>query len=107
MPSSPIPHVSTPLLPSFPTRRSSDLVADGHRHVATRRRLRVACGRRREGVGPVGAVGAGGAGCSRDTRYTQDRKSTRLNSSHDQISYAVFCLKKISYTFECKTGYAC
>src|SRR2546421_4853152 len=23
-----------------------------------------------------------------------DRKSTRLNSSHDQISYAVFCLKK-------------
>src|SRR2546428_9099352 len=25
--------------------------------------------------------------------YT-DRKSTRLNSSHDQISYAVFCLKK-------------
>src|SRR2546421_4705889 len=26
--------------------------------------------------------------------YNQDRKSTRLNSSHDQISYAVFCLKK-------------
>src|SRR2546421_1140935 len=25
-----------------------------------------------------------------------DRKSTRLNSSHDQISYAVFCLKKKS-----------
>src|SRR2546428_6023085 len=25
---------------------------------------------------------------------TIDRKSTRLNSSHDQISYAVFCLKK-------------
>jgi len=25
---------------------------------------------------------------------TTDRKSTRLNSSHDQISYAVFCLKK-------------
>src|SRR2546421_4882064 len=29
-------------------------------------------------------------GCGRQ----QDRKSTRLNSSHDQISYAVFCLKK-------------
>src|SRR2546430_6557053 len=31
----------------------------------------------------------------------QDRKSTRLNSSHSQISYAVFCLKKkkkIAYT---------
>src|SRR2546427_2571475 len=26
--------------------------------------------------------------------YSQDRKSTRLNSSHSQISYAVFCLKK-------------
>src|SRR5206468_10950347 len=26
--------------------------------------------------------------------FFQDRKSTRLNSSHDQISYAVFCLKK-------------
>src|SRR5688572_32127191 len=26
----------------------------------------------------------------------RDRKSTRLNSSHSQISYAVFCLKKIS-----------
>src|SRR6266478_7931720 len=30
--------------------------------------------------------------CSRRTR--RDRKSTRLNSSHSQISYAVFCLKK-------------
>src|SRR2546427_5166922 len=27
-------------------------------------------------------------------RQSQDRKSTRLNSSHSQISYAVFCLKK-------------
>src|SRR2546430_5585986 len=28
------------------------------------------------------------------TSTTGDRKSTRLNSSHSQISYAVFCLKK-------------
>src|SRR5206468_11887506 len=28
------------------------------------------------------------------TPQSSDRKSTRLNSSHDQISYAVFCLKK-------------
>src|SRR3712207_9441874 len=28
----------------------------------------------------------------------EDRKSTRLNSSHANISYAVFCLKKISVT---------
>src|SRR2546427_5013196 len=27
-------------------------------------------------------------------QHDQDRKSTRLNSSHSQISYAVFCLKK-------------
>src|SRR5688572_31548755 len=27
-------------------------------------------------------------------RWDEDRKSTRLNSSHSQISYAVFCLKK-------------
>src|SRR2546430_9058675 len=38
-------------------------------------------------------------GADRVARYVagmnhQDRKSTRLNSSHSQISYAVFCLKK-------------
>src|SRR2546428_3288858 len=30
-------------------------------------------------------------GIPKMTSFTQDRKSTRLNSSHDQISYAVFC----------------
>src|SRR5688572_31020912 len=29
-----------------------------------------------------------------DKKLSADRKSTRLNSSHSQISYAVFCLKK-------------
>src|SRR2546421_4444316 len=33
-------------------------------------------------------------------RVLRDRKSTRLNSSHDQISYAVFCLKKKKRTAE-------
>src|SRR2546428_10093650 len=32
--------------------------------------------------------------CLSSSRASRDRKSTRLNSSHDQISYAVFCLKK-------------
>src|SRR5206468_6915080 len=32
-------------------------------------------------------------------RISTDRKSTRLNSSHDQISYAVFCLKKKTNTW--------
>src|SRR2546421_6025696 len=31
---------------------------------------------------------------AQSSRRRTDRKSTRLNSSHDQISYAVFCLKK-------------
>src|SRR5256885_12784070 len=56
----------------FPTRRSSDLTVTG---VLVRDR---------------GAVGEGRAGDG-DRR---DRKSTRLNSSHLVISYAVFCLKK-------------
>src|SRR3712207_6924010 len=30
----------------------------------------------------------------------RDRKSTRLNSSHANISYAVFCLKKKNYRYE-------
>src|SRR2546427_5535000 len=34
-------------------------------------------------------------------REYEDRKSTRLNSSHSQISYAVFCLKKKRYSKCC------
>src|SRR2546427_2361344 len=34
---------------------------------------------------------------NRDRCRQRDRKSTRLNSSHSQISYAVFCLKKKKY----------
>src|SRR2546430_4299259 len=33
----------------------------------------------------------------------RDRKSTRLNSSHSQISYAVFCLKKKNHVMLCST----
>src|SRR5207244_9248941 len=43
-----------------------------------------------EGAGPGGEIGVGEAG----SRHERDRKSTRLNSSHQIISYAVFCLKK-------------
>src|SRR3972149_2409757 len=42
------------------------------------------------GVGDVGRPAVGGE----DRSVEGDRKSTRLNSSHSQISYAVFCLKK-------------
>src|SRR3712207_7324362 len=44
---------------------------------------------RRRGGAAGGAAVPGGA-----RRRARDRKSTRLNSSHANISYAVFCLKK-------------
>src|SRR3712207_8269761 len=44
-------------------------------------------------VGPRGGLSLG-AGLRRDFFEGGDRKSTRLNSSHANISYAVFCLKK-------------
>src|SRR5206468_7615319 len=39
------------------------------------------------------AAGSSGPGGIFTLALSADRKSTRLNSSHDQISYAVFCLK--------------
>src|SRR3712207_7643133 len=41
--------------------------------------------------------GAESIGTYHKTDFSQDRKSTRLNSSHANISYAVFCLKKKKY----------
>src|SRR5688572_32756642 len=50
----------------------------------------IARGRRVHVHGGRGAPGA----LRRARARRRDRKSTRLNSSHSQISYAVFCLKK-------------
>src|SRR5690606_41909068 len=83
--------VSHPTLHSFPTRRSSDL--SDRRHDLTRLP---------ESLDPgfgqlfgdydlrlhVGIV------VVESREWKPDRKSTRLNSSHVKISYAVFCLKK-------------
>src|SRR5437773_5988613 len=46
------------------------------------------------GVRPDDRAGSGGSGDRPATSPPLDRKSTRLNSSHITISYAVFCLKK-------------
>src|SRR2546430_3652103 len=61
----------------FPTRRSSDLWKGNEADSTV-----VACLR------------AGASGHEPALGERRDRKSTRLNSSHSQISYAVFCLKK-------------
>src|SRR2546421_12806357 len=71
------PPRSTP----FPTRRSSDLA--GPFLLPMRRRSEAA--HLAHGAWPKDPALAA---------RRSDRKSTRLNSSHDQISYAVFCLKK-------------
>src|SRR5437868_15405468 len=77
-------------LHSFPTRRSSDLA----------RLLRPVCRNQRGDDVELAALGSGqrdrGIGLvdELDVGDREDRKSTRLNSSHVSISYAVFCLKK-------------
>src|SRR5450432_258599 len=43
---------------------------------------------------PHPSVRTAAAEATAEMELAEDRKSTRLNSSHDQISYAVFCLKK-------------
>src|SRR2546430_12936069 len=60
-----------------------------------RSRLRAGAERRERGIGRdhLDRAHAPGADVDRGI-WRQDRKSTRLNSSHSQISYAVFCLKK-------------
>src|SRR5207248_11258113 len=88
------PHRPHPNPPPFPTRRSSDLlraeVAGSPIHVSV--------------VYPVSTESEFFDVMSRETgtaithditsKNSEDRKSTRLNSSHRTISYAVFCLKK-------------
>src|SRR5207245_8708503 len=95
-----------PASPSFPTRRSSDLgcVQEPERLTITRAvpgnfrgpPLRIIAGNRSVSLAtmPEAAVHANGHPMSRKHEIGLDRKSTRLNSSHGSISYAVFCLKK-------------
>src|SRR5699024_11895446 len=85
-------HAPHRLLPSFPTRRSSDLTVQ-HPGVppAGHQRPRGALVQR----DPVTEAGAQQTLAGLLLEVVQvDRKSTRLNSSHVSISYAVFCLKK-------------
>src|SRR5207249_8034049 len=84
----------------FPTRRSSDLGetrevrgAVAHLETAAVARLCHGAPRRRRHAGPrLSRIGS--ALPATAPGHSADRKSTRLNSSHVSISYAVFCLKK-------------
>src|SRR5438270_3993809 len=85
-------------LHSFPTRRSSDLYLystyeeeDEASPTERKKVIILGSGPNRIGQGIEfdslpDAIGS--------AAQDEDRKSTRLNSSHSQISYAVFCLKK-------------
>src|SRR5206468_12820033 len=98
----------SPDLDSFPTRRSSDLGGQQQARervaevvepeVRSTTRYERGCAHRRPG--PAHQRGCRTRAAHREaaksatpTTTNEDRKSTRLNSSHDQISYAVFCLK--------------
>src|SRR5947209_14465613 len=77
-------------LHSFPTRRSSDLEQIGHRETSglfPRYMTQMDARHHLDGKLLVALA-------ARWWRASIDRKSTRLNSSHANISYAVFCLKK-------------
>src|SRR3712207_7417029 len=63
--------------------------------ICSRRRPSRRSGRRRERSGRSSRTSSSTrTACSTSTTTRRDRKSTRLNSSHANISYAVFCLKK-------------
>src|SRR5690606_41432878 len=79
-----------PVLLSFPTRRSSDL--------ASLKRCRGGSDGGRRSAEVLGSAAAPSVWARATSLWphktARDRKSTRLNSSHVKISYAVFCLKK-------------
>src|SRR5207302_10888669 len=101
-------HHSPPELHSYPTRRSSDLnrrvakVAPGQNSTSdltsfNNRGKRIQYHNTRctrPCAGNLGVrISIGEREGNRSANLNGDRKSTRLNSSHVKISYAVFCLK--------------
>src|SRR5690606_41618167 len=95
------------VLHSFPTRRSSDLGPsvkdkelyeklrdDGNSKEKSARIANAAAKQGRSEVGSKGGESGSYEDWTVDDLRSRDRKSTRLNSSHVKIAYAVFCLKK-------------
>src|SRR3712207_7243386 len=93
---------TSPLFPYttlFRSRHPAAVVDRGlHRHVvrgfALRRDERAAVGVAVLELDRVGVAGGDHDATEVVDRVVEDRKSTRLNSSHANISYAVFCLKQ-------------
>src|SRR5207249_11235415 len=93
-------------LHSFPTRRSSDLNSDANSTLFVPTRSSGAFSHTQPPCMFIETMTIGNAAASRSLSLIEskivcvppplapDRKSTRLNSSHVSISYAVFCLKK-------------
>src|SRR5690606_41633452 len=90
------------VLHSFPTRRSSDLVtiaieAEHNWALPVGQRTEIVPGASHFMAHAIAAPSWRNAyqvATIGDHTFLRDRKSTRLNSSHVKISYAVFCLKK-------------
>src|SRR5690606_41958762 len=103
-----VPCTAPPRHPhSFPTRRSSDLLSSATQdsllhHAAQHLSVVLAqTGKREDSVGvevqqPRFVAALEALQVAGTEQPARDRKSTRLNSSHVKISYAVFCLKKKS-----------
>src|SRR3989449_8558989 len=72
----------------------SDLAADGATPLGLLVSLGVPPRNGKNGADPAVEIMAGVATIANNVGARIDRKSTRLNSSHGYISYAVFCLKK-------------
>src|SRR3712207_7568839 len=86
----------------YTTLFRSGLVVPGLFTMQVRAIAEAACQRRRDGGDPhaeimIPLVGA--------VQELEDRKSTRLNSSHANISYAVFCLKKKTHDTSRDSGH--
>src|SRR2546429_3327510 len=75
-----------------------DRPAVGAAHGCSRKRLQIFVGREprhhRTALPAQGCIAPQPQGRGGGIQFPRDRKSTRLNSSHGYISYAVFCLKK-------------
>src|SRR5690606_41683564 len=93
------------VLHSFPTRRSSDLSFYYLFGEANLKKSIENLGFGLDDITDVFLTHLHFDHCGGAVIYDKDRKSTRLNSSHVKISYAVFCLKKKTTDYQTAPGH--